>query len=522
MMMFSFRTGRKLRRSKRKAPWKGGKFRRGKGRKGMKKQKGFGKQKGRERQFQRKMQSMFPAQDPHVANPDSQMQNDGVMQGGVVSDVTQFDGLPLLGGQLAELPVAEQIQQEAAKHIIDPGLPKLKPNKWEKKQRAQWSKMGPKQKKAEKFAKMHKEGIMVSDGSVADLAVTEQIKQEAAKHVGDLAFPGKLQKRQKKQKRFRNVPKDKIQMSNGIGGDLAVTEQIKHEAAKHVGNLAFPGKQRKRHKKSKMFRNVPKDAIQISDSSVADLAVTEQIKQEAAKHVGDLAFPGRKVRKGKQLQRRKLKKQKKKNKFPMDNVELTGGIEGLPVTEQIKREAAKHVENQAFPKKLNGKEKRLQRRRDQFNHIQNSGNQFVRQNKKRAKKAGKRRPFIKRMRSGRRPKTRLTEQFVDVSLEGNGAVSDTIDHTVNAQAGIRKRAKKARKGKTFIQRMRSRKTPKTKLTRKFVDVSLPGTVPENDGSGVDQTLVDKSQSGQIMTIPGLGTIDFSSHYDGIVPLRRKR
>ena len=373
------------------------------------------------------------------------------------------DPLQVSQGSVDNLAVTEQIKHEAAKHVGN-----LAFTRKELKQ----------QKKQKRIREFPKDQLQVSQGSVDNLAVTEQIKHEAAKHVGNLAFPRKELKRQKKQKRMKKLPKDAIQVSQGSVDNLAVTEQIKQEAAKHVGNLAFPRKELKRQKKQKLDRKVPKDAIQVSDSGT----VTEQIKQEASKHVGALAFPKNELRKQKQLKRQKSKKLKNKNKFPMDKVEVTGGFNGLPVNEQITREAAKHVGGQALPRKWKGK----QNLRDHFNpgDLPNSGNQFI--------------------------------------SDGGAMGTDKAPIDLPKLKGgrqIKQRLQKPGKRKSFVQRMRSGKIPKTRITRKFVDVTMSDTGPTSSGG---HALTDESNLGQKLTIPGLGTIDFSSHLDGITQFRRKR
>ena len=311
----------------------------------MKKQKGFVKQSGKGRQFQRKMQRLFPQMD----NAAIIRQGDGDLLGGLAPDVSQLDGLNLPDGQLSEQPVTSQIKQEGTKHIPNHGLPTLKPTKWEKKQRRKLQfNMGPKQRN------IRKKGIMAPDSSVGDLAITEQIKHEAAKDVGNLAFPRKELKQQKKQKRIREFQKDPLQVSQGSVDSLAVTEQIKHEATKHVGNLAFTRKELKQQKKQKRTRKFPKDPLLVSQGSVDNLAVTEQIKHEAAKHVGILAFP-RKLFK-------RQKKQKRIRKLPKDVIQVSQGrVDDLAVTEQIKQEAAKHVGNLAFTRKELKQQKKQKR-----------------------------------------------------------------------------------------------------------------------------------------------------------------
>ena len=352
------------------------------------------------------------------------------------------------------------------------------------------------------------------DGSVSDLPVTEQIKQEASKHVGPLAFPRKearkakrLQRLQmKKPKTFGKFQQEGVQVADGTGVDLPVTEQIKQEAAKHVGPLAFPRKearkakrlQRLQTKKPKTFGKFHQAGVQVADGSGVDLPVTEQIKQEAAKHVGPLAFPRKEARKAKRLQRLQKKKPKTFGKFHQEGVPVADGTDvDLPVTEQIKQEAAKHVGPLAFPRKEVRKAKRLQR--------------------------------LQNRRSGKKPKTRQAniKNFVDVSLADNMAVSDAT-----AQAGMGKQPKNVGKKKTFIQRMRSGKKPKTRQAnvKKFIDVVLPDNAAVSDASFLDHLQKQQTDTAQVSmrtpahteTIPGLGTIEWTPSLDGVAPLNMRR
>lgn len=294
--------------------------------------------------------------------------------------------------------------------------------------------------------------------------------------------------------------------------DLHVTEQIKLEAAKQLGNGKLKRREKNRGRKmnpAKRFRDVPIDSV---GSLSSELHVEEQIKLEAAKHLGNRNLNRHGNKRGK-----KLKPAKRFRDVPIDSV---GSMSDFHVTEQIKMEADKQL------------------------------------GKRKAKRKGKKRlPLLQRLRSGKREKKRPARKFVDISINdlGTNQPSSVEPRTVrnmpvdsigavdsglpdlltgkNIRKQKGKKRKKPRKGKKrvpLLQRLRSGKKEKKRPARKFVDVSLQDT-GINQASTAEQKTVDvpsvqgpPSRSSSTEMIAGLGLIDWSMPFEGIAALKRKR
>ena len=373
-----------------------------------------------------------------------------------------------------------------------------------------------KRKKPKGLKKWLKEGHAMtgaqSGSGLSELHVTEQIKLEAEKHLGNGKLKGRGKKRGKKMKpvkRFRDISIDSVDTQPS---ELHVNDQIKLEAAKQLGTGKFKNQGKEKGKKmrpSKRFRDVHIDNV---GSMASDLHVTEQIKLEAAKHLGNGNLNTQGKKKGK-----KIKPAKRFRDVPIDTV---GSLSDLHVTEQIKIEAAKQL------------------------------------GKREPKRKGKKRlPLLQRLRSGKREKKRPARKFVDIPINelGTNQASTVEQRTVRnmpvdsigvVDSGLPdlftgkknkkqkgKKRKKPRKGKKrvpLLQRLRSGKKEKTRPARKFVDISLQDT-GINQASTAEQKTVDvpsvqgpTSRSSSTEMVAGLGLIDWSMPFEGIAALNRKR